>query len=336
MKKRKKILIIIILLFILIFISLFLGRYKISPARYYNIIKVLIGVDNPDKLGKDWSVFYFIRLPRVILVAAVGMALSVTGAAYQSMFRNPLVSPDILGVTAGASFGVALGMFLTVDSLYIIYLLAFIFGITAVFITYAIARHGKGNIVMMMVLSGIIVSSLFNAMISLIKYIADPYDKLPGIVFYLMGGFNRIGWEELKFTIPIIFIGLIMIYFMRWYLNVMAMGDEEALSLGINVKILRIAIIIITTFMVAVGVATTGQVTWIGLIVPHIARSLIGTDHRFMLPAAGLTGALLLLIMDNLARTLTTAEIPISIITAFVGAPFFAYLLIKRRGSGWA
>jgi len=336
MKKRKKILIIIILLFILIFISLFLGRYKISPARYYNIIKVLIGVDNPDKLGKDWSVFYFIRLPRVILVAAVGMALSVTGAAYQSMFRNPLVSPDILGVTAGASFGVALGMFLTVDSLYIIYLLAFIFGITAVFITYAIARHGKGNIVMMMVLSGIIVSSLFNAMISLIKYIADPYDKLPGIVFYLMGGFNRIGWEELKFTIPIIFIGLIMIYFMRWYLNVMAMGDEEALSLGINVKILRIAIIIITTFMVAVGVATTGQVTWIGLIVPHIARYLIGTDHRFMLPAAGLTGALLLLIMDNLARTLTTAEIPISIITAFVGAPFFAYLLIKRRGSGWA
>ena len=189
--------------------------------------------------------------------------------------------------------------------------------------------------VMKMVLAGIVVSSLFTAMISLLKYLADPLDELPGIVFWLMGGFSRASWQEVKFITPLIAVGLIIIYIMRWYLNVMSMGDEEAISMGVNVRLIRIVLISFSTFMVAASVATTGQITWIGLVIPHIARFLVGSDHKIMIPQTIVLGPMFLLIMDNIARTLTSAEIPISIITAFVGAPFFAYLLITKKDSGW-
>lgn len=329
--------IVIALLFfagILIF-SLFVGRYKLSPLNLFRTLRGLIAGRGDFQPGSDWSVFYYIRLPRVILVTAVGAVLSITGATYQSLFRNPLVSPAILGVSAGAGFGVALGILLTTSSLTAIYFLAFLFGIAAVLLAYGISIWGRGRNIMMLVLAGILVTSLFNAMISILKYLADPYEKMPGIVFWLMGGFSRTGWQEVRFTLPLMLPGMVVIFILRWYLNVMSMGEEEAISLGINVGLLRGGLIAVSTLMIAAAVATTGQVTWIGLVVPHIARYLVGANHRYMIPMAGITGASLLLIMDDLARTLTAAEIPISIITAFVGAPFFAYLLISRNESGW-
>ena len=323
------------LLFVFIFIfSLFIGRFPIPPGQIWRVLLgFLSGELTPHIGGQAWSVFYYIRLPRVILVAGVGAALAVTGAAYQSVFRNPLVSPDILGVSAGAGFGVALGMLFTGNTL--VYLLSFICGILAVGLTFLIAKLA-GSGMMIMVLGGIAVSALFNAAISLLKYLADPYDKLPGIIFYLMGGFSRVGWSEVVFTLPLLILGVGLIYLLRWALNIMSMGEEEALALGLNVRLLRGVMIGVSTMMVSAAVATTGQITWFGLILPHMARYLAGADHRYMIPTAALLGSSLLLIMDDLARNLSGAEIPISIISAFLGAPFFIYLLLYRRESGWS
>lgn len=323
---KKKVIIIGVITIIVMFISLFIGRFNIP------ILKFLNGF-NLNEMEK--AVFFHIRLPRILLVMGVGAALSVAGASYQSTFRNPLVSPDILGVSAGASFGAALGMVLSFQSFTTIYFLAFVFGVIAVFLTYFISKLGKTNMIMMMVLSGIVVGSLFNAFISILKYVADPYEKLPGIVFWLMGGFSRTGWDELKFTAPFIIIGIVILILIRWHLNVMSMGEEEAISMGINVKVIRRVMIFFSTLMVASSVATVGQVSWVGLVVPHISRFIVGADHRYMVPASGLLGASFLLIMDDIARSLTGAEIPISIITALLGAPFFAYLLISQKNSGW-
>ncbi len=326
LSNKKKVIMIALITAIIIFLSLFIGRFNIP------ILKFISGF-NLNEMEK--SVFFNIRLPRVLLVIGVGAALSLAGASYQSTFRNPLVSPDILGVTAGASFGAALGMIISLQSFTMIYLFAFAFGVLAVLMTYFIASLGKSNQIMMMVLSGIVVGSLFNSFISILKYVADPYEKLPGIVFWLMGGFSRTGWGELIFAAPFIIIGIIVLFVIRWYLNVMSMGEEEAISMGVNVKLIRSVMILFSTLMVAASVATVGQVSWIGLVVPHISRFIVGADHKYMIPASGLLGASTLLIMDNIARSLTGAEIPISIVTALLGAPFFAYLLISQKNSGW-
>ena len=326
LSNKKKVIMIALITIVIIFLSLFIGRFNIP------VLKFISGF-HLNEMEK--SVFFNIRLPRVLLVMGVGAALSLAGASYQSTFRNPLVSPDILGVTAGASFGAALGMIISLQSFTMIYLFAFAFGVLAVLITYFIANLGKSNQIMMMVLSGIVVGSLFNSFISILKYVADPYEKLPGIVFWLMGGFNRTGWGELIFAAPFIIIGIIVLFVIRWYLNVMSMGEEEAISMGVNVKLIRSVMILFSTLMVAASVATVGQVSWIGLVVPHISRFIVGADHKYMIPASGLLGASTLLIMDNIARSLTGAEIPISIVTALLGAPFFAYLLISQKNSGW-
>jgi len=326
LSNKKKVIMIALITIVIIFLSLFIGRFNIP------VLKFISGF-HLNEMEK--SVFFNIRLPRVLLVMGVGAALSLAGASYQSTFRNPLVSPDILGVTAGASFGAALGMIISLQSFTMIYLFAFAFGVLAVLITYFIANLGKSNQIMMMVLSGIVVGSLFNSFISILKYVADPYEKLPGIVFWLMGGFNRTGWGELIFAAPFIIIGIIVLFVIRWYLNVMSMGEEEAISMGVNVKLIRTVMILSSTLMVAASVATVGQVSWIGLVVPHISRFIVGADHKYMIPASGLLGASTLLIMDNIDRSLTGAEIPISIVTALLGAPFFAYLLISQKNSGW-
>src|SRR6056297_1376331 len=272
---RNKLLLITTLTVLIMFSSLFVGRFNIPIIKFINGFNL----NNMEK-----SVFYYIRLPRILLVMGVGAALSISGASYQSIFRNPLVSPDILGVSAGASFGAALAMILSFQSLTSIYTLAFIFGVIAVFLTYFISSLGKTNMIMMMVLSGIVVGSLFNSFISILKYTADPYEKLPGIVFWLMGGFSRTGWGELIFAAPFIIIGIIVLFVIRWYLNVMSMGEEEAISMGVNVKLIRTVMILSSTLMVAASVATVGQVSWIGLVVPHISRFIVGADHKYMIP----------------------------------------------------
>ncbi|WP_233186596.1 iron ABC transporter permease [Petrotoga sp. 9PWA.NaAc.5.4] len=333
-KNPRKILWLLGFLLLLTFImSLFVGRYSISFTEVANTIKNIL-LNNETAKSNDWLVFYHIRLPRILLVTIVGAVLSITGATYQSVFRNPLASATILGVSAGSAFGVALAILISF-SMFGTYLLSFIFGLIAVSFTFFISLWSKVKGITILVLAGMAVSSFFNASVSLIQYLADPYEKLPNIVFWLMGSFNRAGWREVYIAVITMIPGLVILIILRWYLNVMSMGEEEAISMGINVNRMRIFLIIVSTIMVAPTVAVAGQISWIGLVTPHIARYLIGANHRYMLPASGILGSILLLIMDNIARTITTSEVPISIVTAFIGAPFFVYLLVKKRESGW-
>lgn len=322
-----------ILLFFLIVGSLFLGRYKISIQDILGFLWAVLIRGVGDDYENIYTIIYHIRLPRIIFVAISGTVLSLAGASYQCIFRNPLVSPGILGVSAGASFGVALGFLISPDSFFFIYLLSFFFGTVAVSFSYLLTSWGKGGSVINMVLAGIIITSLFNALISLLKFVADPYEELPSIVFWLMGSFSQIGWSEVRFSLPIMLPAAMVLLLFRWHLNILSMGDEEALSMGVNVVFVRLLIICLNTIMVAAVVATSGQVIWIGLVVPHIARFLFQSNHRYLLPAAALIGSMMLLIIDNLARTLIAVEIPISIISALVGTPLFAYLLITNTRS---
>lgn len=324
----------LLLLFIL---SLFIGNYKITLEEVKLIFYHLINFSAAEISDNSaWSVLYYIRLPRILTAVFVGSALSISGAAYQNIFRNPLVSPDILGVSAGAGLGVAVGLLYTGGSILYVYMSAFVFGILAVFLTYSLSRLADGNNNMLMVLAGIVIASLSNALLSLLKYLADPMEELPGVIFYLLGGFTRIGWQEFYLLFPIIIIGTFFLLALKWQLNLFTLGEDEALSLGVNTERIKLIVIIFSTMMVSASTAAAGQVSWIGLVVPHIARFMVGTNHKYLLPASAFMGAFMLLLMDNLARSISGAEIPISIITALIGAPFFAYLIISHRESGWS
>src|SRR6056297_167903 len=333
----EKIIITGLLLIALIMISILTGNYDLGLADLSLIFSELLSggleavEDNP-----AWSVLYYIRLPRIFTVVLVGSALSISGAAYQNIFRNPLVSPDILGVSAGAGLGVALGLLYSSGSIIYVYLIAFITGVAAVALTYWLSQLSGGKNTMSMVLAGIVVSPLANALISLLKYLADPMQNLPDIVFYLMGGFARSGWQEFYLLLPVVIISLTVIIFLRWQLNIFSLGEDEAAALGVDTEKIKLIVVVFSTFMVAAATAAAGQVSWIGLVIPHIARFIVGSKYKYYLPASALLGGFSLLLMDNLARTVSGAEIPISIITALIGAPFFAYLLITKKESGWS
>lgn len=332
----QKILLTTLFLIILIIISILIGNYELGISELAAILSDLFrGRFDNIKTDPAWSVLYYIRLPRILTVVLVGAALSVSGAAYQNIFRNPLVSPDILGVSAGAGLGVALGLLYSSGSILYVYLIAFITGTAAVALTYWLSRLAGAKNTMFMVLAGIVVSSLANALTSLLKYLADPMQNLPGIVFYLMGGFARSGWQEFYLLLPVVLISLTVILILRWQLNIFSLGEKEAASLGVDTKKVKLIVIISSTVMVAAATAAAGQVSWIGLVIPHMARFIFGSKYKYYLPASALLGGFSLLLMDNLARTLSGAEIPISIITALIGAPFFAYLLITKKESGW-
>ncbi|MFW5686582.1 MAG: FecCD family ABC transporter permease [Halanaerobium sp.] len=333
----EKIIISGLLLIALILISLLIGNYELGFSDLSLLLSDLLRGEIEELFSNpDWSVVYYIRLPRILTVVLVGSALSISGAAYQNIFRNPLVSPDILGVSAGAGLGVALGLLYSSGSILYVYLIAFVTGTAAVALTYWLSQLADGKNTMFMVLSGIVVSSLANALISLLKYLADPMQNLPGIVFYLMGGFSRSGWQEFYLLLPVVLISLTVILFLRWQLNIFSLGEKEAAALGVDTEKIKLIVVIFSTVMVAAATAAAGQVSWIGLVIPHIARFIVGSKYKYYLPASALLGGLSLLLMDNLARTLSGAEIPISIITALIGAPFFAYLLITKKESGWS
>ncbi|RAK11846.1 iron complex transport system permease protein [Halanaerobium saccharolyticum] len=333
----KKIIISGILLITLIVISMLIGNYELGLNDLGLILSDIFQGDlQAVENNPDWSVLYYIRLPRILIVVLVGAALSISGAAYQNIFRNPLVSPDILGVSAGAGLGVALGLLYSSGSMFYVYLIAFITGTAAVALTYWLSQLADGKNTMFMVLAGIVVSSLANALISLLKYLADPMQNLPGIVFYLMGGFSRSGWQEFYLLLPVVIVSLAIILFLRWQLNIFSLGEKEAAALGVDTEKIKLIVIIFSTIMVAAATAAAGQVSWIGLVIPHITRFIVGSNYKYYLPASALLGGFSLLLMDNLARTISGAEIPISIITALIGAPFFAYLLITKKESGWS
>jgi len=320
---------------ILFILSLFLGRYWIPPDQVIGVIGQKI-FNLP--IVTSWTettetVILKVRLPRACMAALIGAGLSMSGAAFQGMFQNPLVSPFILGVSAGASFGAATGLVLELPALGI-QGLAFLFGLIAVGITYFMAHLYKVTPVLMLVLSGMVVSAFFQAMLSLIKFVADDEEKLPSITFWLMGSLGSIVPKDLAIAIIPIAVSMAGLHLIRWKLNVLSMGDREARALGVNSELVKAIIIACTTFITATAVAFCGIIGWVGQVIPHFCRMIVGPDHKVLIPATMLVGAGYLLLIDNLCRLLTATEIPIGILTAVIGAPVFAYLLRKTKG-GW-
>jgi len=274
-----------------------------------------------------YSVLFNIRLPRIIAAILVGAALSTAGAAYQGMFQNPLVSPDILGASAGAGFGAALAIYFYLGT-GAITTFAFAGGLIAVGTAYLISRLTRGSATLSMVLAGILIGSLFSAATSYIKLVADTNDQLPAITYWLMGSLAGATMDDVIFAGLVIAAGLVPLYLLRWRMNVLTLGEDEARSMGINTNLLRLIVIICATLVTAVAVSISGIIGWVGLVIPHFCRMLFGYDYRRIIPAAVIMGAGFLLLVDDFSRTIATTEVPLGILTAFVGAPIFAYLLM--------
>ena len=345
-----------ILPIVLFVFSLFFGRYMMDPVETLRILIVgsaTIFLDTASSLlstfaghqvllpsfeqawgASEQTVIFQIRLPRVIAAMLVGGGLALAGASFQGLFRNPLVSPDILGVASGAGFGAALGILISGDPR-VIQVSAFIFGIVAVAVTYGISRVYRNSSTLILVLGGIVVGSVFSALLSLTKYVADPYDTLPAIVFWLMGSLSAVSNADLLAVAPPILLGGLCLFLIRWRINLLSVGEEEAQALGVDTKKMTAAIIVASTVVTASAVCISGIIGWVGLVVPHIGRMLVGPDFRRLIPVSAVLGASFLLVVDDIARTLTAAEIPLGVLTALIGAPFFAYLLTRKR-VGWS
>lgn len=312
--------------------SLGIGRFEVDVVTVMQILFSHVFPIEQTWTQMEYNVVMQIRLPRVILALLIGAGLSISGAAFQGMFGNPLVSADILGVAAGAGFGASIGILLFGNS-FTTQMFALVFGLAAIGFTYMIGGVGKSLPIFMLVLAGVVTSALFNALISLTKFVADPEEKLPAITYWLMGSLGTASYRDLWIAGPFILVGISMLFVIRWRINLLTLPDEEAKSLGISVGRLKWLVICGATMITAASVAIAGIVGWVGLIIPHIARMIVGNNNQFVLPLSLALGGSYLLVIDNLARSLTAAEIPLSILTAIVGAPFFAYLLRKTGGS---
>ncbi len=316
------------------FSSLVIGRYGASPFEVFKLIfEKLICRKNQLPMALE-TIIFDIRLPRICAAMLIGGGLSVSGASFQGIFRNPLVSPFILGVATGAGFGAAIGILLSGNNL-VIQGSAFLFGMLAVMISYGLTKIYKTSSILVMVLSGVIVGSFFSALISLIKYIADPYDKLPVIVFWLMGSLASISKNDLFIIALPMVTGIGIMFSIRWKIGVLSMGEEEAQSLGLNSTKLRILLVLSATFVTASAVAVSGVIGWVGLVIPHLARMITGPDYRKLIPLSLSLGACYLLLIDTLARNLITGEVPLGILTATLGAPIFA-IILKKGTLGWS
>ena len=327
-----KVFIMLLLLVAAFFFSMCIGRYSITPMEVVKVISSHITDSVNDISSIQSNVVMQVRLPRILLSMIIGAGLACSGAAYQCLFGNPLVSPDILGVSAGSGFGAALGILFSASA-FVIQGQALLFGMLAVGIVLLISRVRKKTELFMLVLSGVIVSALFEALVSLIKYVADPQDKLPAIVVWLMGSLASASYQKVLIAAVTILPCIAILFVLRWKMNLLSLEEEEARSLGVNVERLRIVIIVVSTLMTAVSVSLCGIIGWIGLVIPHIGRFCMGNDHRGLIPACTILGAVYLLLVDGIARSITAAELPLSILTAMIGAPFFAYMLRRTMGA---
>jgi len=338
---RRCVLILLILLAAVFFLSFLLGRYRVSALQTARLLadRALSGVSRGHlRLAPTWtpeeaSVVIQIRLPRILSAALIGAALSAAGASYQAMFRNPMVSPDLLGASTGACFGAALAILLGA-SYAVITAGSFLFGLAAVGLTYLVGRLSRMRSNLAMVLAGVMVGSLFSAGTSFIKLVADTNEQLPAITYWLMGSLSAAGFGALKLGAPAIAVSCGVLLLLRWKLNLLPLPDEEARTFGTNIPRLRAVCIVCCAAMTASCVAMCGQVGWVGLLVPHVCRLLFGNSHARLLPACISCGACFLMIVDTLARTISAAEIPVSILTAMLGAPIF--ITIVRRKGGWS
>ena len=320
-------------LIVLCLLSLSVGRYPLPMSDIFAFVFGQKVVDEHTAL-----LLTDVRLPRIAAALLVGGALSVSGVAYQGMFKNPLISPDILGVSSGAGFGAALAILLSWSMLGI-QLSAFAFGLAAVLIALALSKRISGvhSQALVLLLSGIITGAMFGAFISLTKYIADAEYKLPDITFWLMGSLTNVTATQVFTIAPIVLLAVLPLYFSSWRLNVLSFGEDEAHTMGVQVQRLRLVVILSATLLTATVVSITGLIGWIGLVVPHIARFIIGSDNRYLLPTAFMLGSSFLIVIDLLSRTLSTLEIPLGIIASIIGAPIFFFVLksVKSKQSVW-
>ncbi len=344
---RFRMIVLVAILVVAFLVSACLGRYSVSPLQLLEVIGAALqswwanavafftggtaAVSEEVTAALTGSVptlLLEVRLPRIIVCVFVGAALSVAGASYQGLFQNPMCSQDVLGASSGAAFGAALGILLGLGSI-MVSVSAFVCGLVAVALSYVVSKLSRGNAVLALILAGMVVSSLFSSGTSAIKLVADTEEVLPAITYWLMGSLASIRSSQVLPTLALIIVATLPIFLLRWRINLLATGEEEAKSMGLNTGALRLIVIGCATFLTATCVSVSGLIGWVGLVIPHFCRLMLGNDYRRIIPASMLMGASFLLVVDDFARLLVTSEIPIGILTSFVGAPIFLFLLVK-------
>lgn len=326
-------------LFVLFLVSLTLGRF---PVPLSEVIRILfhklwafVGLDRIWPMRVTWTAFMEnavenVRLPRIVMAMLVGCSLSAAGATFQGVFRNPMASPDILGASNGAAFGAALAILLGCSTRFIT-VFAFIGSLLTVALVFGIAQRAPGLRVVNLILAGIMVGSLFSAGTSYLKLVADPSNQLPAITYWLLGSLSGTRLSTIPIAAVPMTLGLIPLLLLRWRLNLLSLGDSEARALGVNTDLLRAGLILCATLVTAASISVSGMIGWVGLVIPHLSRKIIGSDNRGLLPCSMLVGAAFLLLVDDVSRNLLATEIPIGILTAVIGAPFFIYLLLRKE-----
>lgn len=311
--------------------SLTMGRFAISLREVWAVCFPSLS-GGVEVTANMQNTIFNVRMPRILLALLAGAGMSAAGGAFQALFANPLATPDTLGVATGASFGAVLAILFGLSSFWV-QSFALAAGILAVLLVYLVSmgKTGGRSSIVMIVLAGMVVSALFSALVSLVKYTADPQDVLPAITFWLMGSLSGTGWNTLLFGAPFILIGLVIIFLYRWKLNAMTLTEEEASSLGVNVRQVRAMVILGAAMVTASVVSMCGVIGWVGLLIPHISRMIFGNNNQRVIPASMGLGAIFMLVIDTAARCVTASEIPVSILTAVIGAPFFI-LLLRRTG----
>ena len=312
----------------LFLLSFVMGRYGVPLGQ---VVRILLSGVLP--LGQTWTdnmaiAVLNVRLPRILLACLVGCGLSAAGTGYQTVFQNPMAAPDILGASSGACFGAALAI-LTGQSAIMITVFAFLASLLSVALVYLVGNHTRGNRVVNLLLAGIMVGSLFSACTSYIKLVADPTNQLPQITYWLMGSLSGTRMGTVRFAAVCMAVGLVPLLLLRWRMNLLTLSPDEARAMGVHTDRLRLAVILSSTVLTAAAVSVSGMIGWVGLVIPHLSRRIVGSDCRRLMPMSCLFGAAFLLLVDDMARCLTATEIPIGILTAFVGAPFFIYLMVR-------
>lgn len=312
----------------LFLLSFVVGRYGVPLGQ---VVRILLSGVLP--LEQTWTdnmaiAVLNVRLPRILLACLVGCGLSAAGTGYQTVFQNPMAAPDILGASSGACFGAALAI-LTGQSTVMITVFAFLASLLSVALVYLVGNHTRGNRVVNLLLAGIMVGSLFSACTSYIKLVADPTNQLPQITYWLMGSLSGTRMGTVRFAAVCMAVGMVPLLLLRWRMNLLTLSPDEARAMGVHTDRLRLAVILSSTVLTAAAVSVSGMIGWVGLVIPHLSRRIVGSDCRRLMPMSCLFGAAFLLLVDNMARCLTATEIPIGILTAFVGAPFFIYLMVR-------
>ena len=320
----------LLILVIMTVVAVGVGRYYISPLTVGRILlSRLLPIDATWETQAE-SVIFTLRLPRILSALIVGGALSLSGASYQGVFKNPLVAPDMLGVSAGACVGASICILLNMGGV-AIQAGAFICGLLAVFLATSIPRLIKNQSMMTLVLAGIIIGGLMNSVLGILKFLADPDTQLASIVHWQLGSLSSAVWRNVYTMGPPIIVASTVIILMRWRINILSLGENEAKSLGVDIRRSRGIIILCATALTACAVCTSGTIGWIGLVIPHFGRMLVGPDNRKLIPVSVVLGAAFLLLIDTIARVLTSAELPLSVLTGLIGAPFYFYLLFMQR-----